>query len=328
MRPAQIEAWVLSIIDRIARSEPLEDARIELKAEWPDTIKAARRIAGHANSARGENILWIIGVDEIRGIVGATANDLAQWFQQVRSHFDGLPPDMLDLIIPVGSTTVVALYFDTARAPFVVYNPVRNQAGAGPVELEVPWREGTRVRSARREDLIRLLVPLQALPIVELLDGYVRISSSGQGNQKIPVWDCDVRLYITPRTQDRVFIPKHNVEFLLEASDLQTTFYHLKLEPPMRYRRGPGLFSEGEPLSLTIGATSSEVLIDGPGVLHLKAHQRAESIDFEKILEIIARVNIRPSLAERAIAIEGNFRKTDDSKLQWDAVKSFGSQIE
>lgn len=48
----------------------LSSCRRELKAEWlPDHSKVARRqIAGHANVARGD--LWLIGVDEKRGVAG------------------------------------------------------------------------------------------------------------------------------------------------------------------------------------------------------------------------------------------------------------------
>ena len=41
-----------------------EDARVELKADWIDESKMARRLAGHANAANGEHVLWLFGVDE------------------------------------------------------------------------------------------------------------------------------------------------------------------------------------------------------------------------------------------------------------------------
>ena len=69
MRNHEIEAWALGIIDRVIQKQPIEDDRVELKAEWPDALKAARRIAGHANAARGEPILWLIGVDEKAGAI-------------------------------------------------------------------------------------------------------------------------------------------------------------------------------------------------------------------------------------------------------------------
>jgi len=167
MKPHQIESWVLNIVDRVKRNEPIEDFRVELKSEWIDSEKAARRIAGHANAARGTSVLWLIGVDEKKGITGAKYEDLANWYTQVQTSFDGLAPRFTDLNIPVDGKTVVALLFETNRAPFVVKNPMFGKAGGGPVQLEVPWREGTSIRSATRADLLRLLSPLETLSEIE-----------------------------------------------------------------------------------------------------------------------------------------------------------------
>lgn len=165
MRPSQIEAWTLRVLEAIEKRAPTEDSQVELKAEWPDPKKAARQIAGHANAAHGEPILWLIGVDEKVGGVGAEREELSKWWPQVESQFDALAPRFVDLNIPVNGLTVVALLLETDRAPFVVNNPAAN------MDKEVPWREGTRVRSARRADLIKLLEPLERLPEVELLWG-------------------------------------------------------------------------------------------------------------------------------------------------------------
>jgi hypothetical protein len=165
MRPSQIEAWVLRVVEALGKGAPTEDSQVELKAEWPDPKKAARQIAGHANAAHGEPILWLIGVDERAGVVGADREELSKRWPQVESQFDGLAPRFVDLNIPVNGVTVVSLLMETDRAPFVVNNPAAN------MDKEVPWREGTRVRSARRADLIKLLEPLEKLPEVDLMWG-------------------------------------------------------------------------------------------------------------------------------------------------------------
>jgi hypothetical protein len=87
MKPIQLESWALRIIECVQSAQPNEDSRVELKKEWPDPVKAARRLAGHANSARGESILWLIGIDEKEGVTGITQNDLADWYAQVKSFF-------------------------------------------------------------------------------------------------------------------------------------------------------------------------------------------------------------------------------------------------
>jgi hypothetical protein len=165
----QIENWALQVIERVEAKQPHEDSRVELKAEWPDLQKAARQIAGHANAARGEPILWLIGVDENIGVKGANHIDLADWYPRIQSEFDAIAPPLLDLNVPWNDLTIVALFFETDRAPFVVKNPLHGKQGGGAISLEVPWRTNTLVRSANRSELLRLLSPLQMLPSIEVL---------------------------------------------------------------------------------------------------------------------------------------------------------------
>jgi hypothetical protein len=56
MKTHEIEAWALRVIQRVRSGGGVEDFRVELKREFIDPEKAARRIAGHANSAGGEPI--------------------------------------------------------------------------------------------------------------------------------------------------------------------------------------------------------------------------------------------------------------------------------
>jgi hypothetical protein len=162
MTTNEIEAWALRVIEGVERHQPNEDTRVELKAEWIDPEKAARRIAGHANEMRGEPILWLIGVDERRGVIGAEPNDLSTWWPQVKAKFDGPVPRPRDMVVYLKEKALVALQFETDQLPYVVKNPQ-----GGLVQLEVPWREGTAVRSANHSDLIRLLSPLQR-PVLKI----------------------------------------------------------------------------------------------------------------------------------------------------------------
>src|SRR5207249_28876 len=109
MRPAEIEAWARDVIDRVERHQPVEDVRVELKAAWPDPVKAARRLAAHANASRGANLLWLIGIDEKGGVVGVDFSELSTWRTKVNSEFDELSPDMTPLNVPVAGGTVVAV---------------------------------------------------------------------------------------------------------------------------------------------------------------------------------------------------------------------------
>src|SRR2546421_7601874 len=149
----QLESWTLEVLDRVTSGNPVEDSRVELKREWPKPTEAARRIAGHANAAQGEPILWIIGVDDkAQSVIGADRKELADWYPSVVSQFDDVAPELQDLAVPYHGATVVALLFETDRAPFLVKNPL-----GGHIDWEVPWRQGTKTQSIRRTNLIRLL---------------------------------------------------------------------------------------------------------------------------------------------------------------------------
>jgi hypothetical protein len=264
--PEQIEAWVLSIVDRVREKQPIEDDRVELKADWPDAAKAARRIAGHANASGGGSLLWIIGLDEQRGVVPFATTDPAMWVQQLHAQFDGLGPSVETLSVPTDGGGVYALLFDTARRPFVVKNSVHGTSGGGPVSLEVPWREGTAVRSARREDLIRLLVPALNLPAFEVLEVNASASlvdASEEHPEKSLDWSVSVELYVTPRTSERVVLPVHRVSLeLLNPGQKALQMEDVSLKPPY------WLMSSGSKTdSHTIIGTSSEVIISGPGRL-------------------------------------------------------------
>lgn len=178
MRSSEVEHWVIQTVARFEAGHQNEDDRVELKLRLPaDPRKAARQIAGHANQARRDRILWVIGIDEKAGhVVGVPGDmdDLAAWWPQVESVFDELCPSPTFVHVSVDEDkTLLGAGFDTSRPPYVV----RLQADAP--NREVPWREGTRVRSANRHDLLRLLVPLAGHPEVAVLSGRVDVQIKG-----------------------------------------------------------------------------------------------------------------------------------------------------
>lgn len=287
MRSHEIENWVLRVIECVKSGQPNEDSRVELKAQWIDPSKAARRIAGHANAARGELILWVFGVDEKQGVVGADHADLAAWYPSVKKCFDEewSPSLIADLNVSVGNQTVVALLFETDRAPFVI----KNLDGKGSIDREVPWREGTSIHSATRAQLIRLLSPLQKLPSLEVLSGSLSVSSVPvmRNHAHLPTgwnWLLKLELYISTKSESRVVIPMHRckasfkVENSFDQSLNEIPFYCVDLEPLIseRYDRSSGVALRST--SLTIRSTSSEVLLDGPGRLDLVGYADTRSM--------------------------------------------------
>jgi len=251
MKPIEIEAWALKIVDAIKRGAPHEDSRVECKAEWIGSSGAARRIAAHANAAGGEPILWLIGLDRQRGVVGAADNELSNWWSSVQSEFNEIAPSMADLLIPIDGKTIVALLFETDRAPFVV----KAQAGY----LEVPWREGTRTNSARRSDLVRLLAPVVRLPQFEVRGGSVELREQKQGLRFR--WNIQLDMYVLPSDDRRVVIPFHYVSLRLKIERRPIAFIQNEFHLP-RNRRKVLDSSSGSPL---LKLTGSELIADGPG---------------------------------------------------------------
>jgi hypothetical protein len=289
MRASELEAWALAIADAAVRGNPIEYDRVELKAAWPESpAAAARRLAAHANTAGGDSILWLIGVDEkARQIRGAEPNDLASWWPIVRAQFRGSTPELVRHIVTFHSEQpMIALLFETDRAPYVVLNPASGKPEAGPVELEVPWREGTRTRSARHEDLIRILDPLQRAPSIELLSG--RLSASGRDPEDGATgWAAEMRLYVVPATEDRLVIPKHTLRLEVIITD-----------PPRRITpREISMHAFGVPgghlRSATVHSSVSEVVLDGPGAIVIEAFFATQAATIGAQCEARLRVQFR-----------------------------------
>jgi hypothetical protein len=301
MRKSDIEAWVLRIVDQVEAKQPHEDSRVELKAEWPSPEKAARQIAGHANAARGEDILWIVGLDESKGLVGADNTELANWLPQVRKHFDQLTPDVTDVNVPVNGKVLTALLLSTERAPFVVRNPVFGKPDAGPVELEVPWREGRKTRSATRSDLLRLLVPITRLPTVEMLGAWIHVAEPSPSSSQSYSWDITAHLYLVPGDSKTLIIPCHRCHIRIKTGDGALNIEGMSLEP----RIGPSIVKFGLD-SVTVACTKSEAVIHGGGALDVRAHIITSVTHGlpEPDTEVRMRVSLTPAGADKSVAVE------------------------
>jgi hypothetical protein len=322
MRISEIEALALQVVDRVGRQAPLEDARIELKAQWPDAPKAARQLAAHANGARGETILWLIGIDETHGVVGASQNDLSTWYPAVQACFDGLAPSVTDVVVPSGGREIVALMFDTSRAPFVVKNPYFGKA-KGEVELEVPWREGTSTRSARREDLIRILLPATRLPSLELLGCTASERQRVIGGSTTVEIELQLDLYVSPPSSDRIVFPIHRArgEVTAAGSPAPSPLFVYWIRPPespmAAVTIGPIV---ARPDSVTIVATSHEAIVDGPGRVEVLGTAELSVQRIEAVGELLVRAALRPVNADSACEVQAILRRIEDKqgRMQWE----------
>jgi hypothetical protein len=219
---ALIEAAVITAVEAVLSGKSVEDERIECKSDLMPPNRV-RQLAGAANAARGEDIIWIVGIDETakRLVPVGQSIDLADWWAQVESNFDdGIAPDLVHIWVPVTGGRVLALHFATDRAPYVV----KSSQGGSP-ELEVPWRAGTRTRSAKRHELLKILLPTISVPDAALLacTGTLsemaenRIGFRGQAN-----------LYVEHIQSGAVVMPTHQMKGVL---NIWGTDYSINVRP-------------------------------------------------------------------------------------------------
>lgn len=201
MRSAQLEALVLEAIDAV-RAGHHEDDKFEFKRTWPGEDKA-RQLAGSANRARGEALIYVIGLADDGTVVPPSDLDPATWFSQLESRFDGPAPELRhQLRVAVSDTEqVVALEFDTSAAPYVV---TAGKDGGAP-EREVPIRVGTRTRSVKRDELLRLLAPTLRVPRVCVLDAGLVLKAT----RTAAAATLSARVYFEHVQQEPIFLPQH-----------------------------------------------------------------------------------------------------------------------
>lgn len=278
MRIVDIEGWALRVVDAVRAGQHIEDSRVELKAIWPDPIKSARRLAGHLNASRGDDALWLIGLDEKKGVMGAASADTATWWASVAAEFvDSVPTPTDVAAVTAEGLAVVALHFTSEAAPYVVRNPAHGTAG-NVVEREVPWREATGVRSARRSDLVRLLLPQVQIPRVEVLSASV--SGTQDRHNKIdgdPAvdWRAWVSLYIEIDLGASVVIPWHRVAITLTSGSLSRRLRPQLTGHTVSGHGGERSFMPGTRVTLaTIHTGADQVLIEGPGRLTANGYAR------------------------------------------------------
>jgi hypothetical protein len=316
VRSHQIEAKVHHLIDRVAAGCKAEDSSVELKAEWPPADRAARRIAAHANASRGDPILWVIGLDEDRGVIPFSPLDVAEWWGRVSSKFDGLAPGLVDLVVPSPNGPVVALYFTTERLPFVVKNGTDVTPTEGKATLEVPWRDGTRTRSATRAEVLRMLVPQVVVPKVEVISAMLTFHERVHRRLSKPgfEWEFTARLYVEPADDRTVTFPQHKTQVVWQALPALNT----EELPEIAFRLPT---SEARPAQRplphdVVNALPEAAVVNGPGVVILCARRFTS---FESIPggdTALVRVRLEPSRCEVPLMLEVPMRRMDQQAFK------------
>lgn len=308
MRRNLLEARVLSIITAIENGSGVEDAHVELKTLLPDPRVAANQIAAHCNASHADPVLWIIGIDEKRGAIGVDRTEISNWISQCESYFDDkVAPDLISHVwIPYGPRNVLALLFASDRAPYVIVRTDRDG------ERVIPWRSGTKTRTAKRHELLQILAAQSRQPDIEVLKGSLKWYEA-DGAQLQSRWVLRVHLYLVPQDGNPLVFPFHRcrVEFLPPVTKKPHPLRELSLNHLTQHVRGGT-----KKLSATVEGTVSELILTGPGEAVLYATSPRPELRPPPPGEIEARANLSFVGGLRPLRIPLTFYWNTDS--QWD----------
>jgi hypothetical protein len=326
MKQIEIESWALGVLERAEKKQSIEDSRVELKTVWPEPAKTARQLAGHANAARGEPILWLIGVDEKQTkIVGANPQELSIWLSQLKTWFDGLAPELEHVNVPHNGVTVSALCFDTSRFPYVVKNPAFGKTSGEAIQFEVPWREGNSTRSATRSNLVSMLSGLPLLPKVEIRSG--EIAFVPKSAQHPSYWKFALAVYMVPLSQGSLTFPFHKCSAVLVgasqtiseaflvmlhgADGKQSSLGRITKSASGRiWRRPNGFYAVGDYRP----PGGNEFRLSGPG--HVEIGGTADSDVQGEYPTMRLTVRLKEAVSEKEIVLSHDFVR-NDSDSAW-----------
>lgn len=276
MRALDLETRVISAVERIRAGEQVENDLIECKRDWPTEDKA-RQLAGSLNRANGDPVIYIVGVDDRTGDVHPLSNtDVLDWWSQMETRFDQLPPEMVRQIsVPVGNRGehVVAIAFASDRAPYLV------KTGSAKPSLEIPIREGTGTRTARRDELLRLLIPAATVPNAMILTADLNIDHYApqaedytfgiEARGEMLDAYCWVRVYFEHAGASLLTLPTHGMSGSLQIGSQML---------PLKVRQGPAPSGDEKRKSAGRGYG---VTLDGPDGVMFEA--RLPTLDMEDL---------------------------------------------
>lgn len=315
MRAIDLEARVITAVDRIRAKQLVENDLIECKRSWPQENKA-RQLAGSLNRAGGDPVMYIIGIDDTTGDVHDISDtDILDWWNQIVAKFEHTPPEMIRHIdVQVGEGEhVVAVVISSDRAPYVV------KTGSANPSLEVPMREGTGTRSARRDELLRLLIPTVRLPEVVVLDVDLRGEYYSQGGTTgIQTLSCtgQLRIYVEHNGSGLVRLPAHGMRGRVTVHE---QVFDLSIEPPLESVSVPsgtktfGMQRPSDGVSLTRpGAVPLQLEVKGLSPDDKLMLIAAETMEIEVVLEVLH--SVRPLKVEATLSRdrESNMHQPED----------------
>jgi len=332
LRPQQLEARVLGLVDLVLEGGRIEDDLVECKGQWPEpqNRRSARQLAGAANKARGEPILWIIGLDEgAHRLTEVGSVDVADWWPAMSSRFDPPAPELEPhIVVPVSEgQAVTALRFLTDRSPYVI----KGGGEEGKLDRETPIRDGTGTRSARRDELLRLLIPAVAPPAAQLLSaGFTadyRPGSQGKEGSTNLQFRAQV-FFEQPAMAGVVMLPAHQMHgrivYARGSSFLQWKLNYRDAHTPQYF----GPVDKAPPVrpKPTYGVSGSPdgVVITGPGMLQVFGGEWLDG-DHREMFAGSSQVQIHLSFGVAGVdrrirldaPLEGVPREAGDLKVEW-----------
>ena len=294
----QLNARVHTIIATITSGLRVEDQTVECKREWIQIPKMARQLAGLANAANGEEVLWIVGIDDDkRVILGAQAQELANYIPQLHAEYDANcgPELLIHSTIHYDHKTVHALLFDSCSAPYVI-KARRNDVGGTNPEYEVPFRVGESTITARRQHLLRIFAPASRLPAIEFL----HVQASGSDRSRMGLM---ARMHITTPGGQRVVIPDHRcgIGFRVDADE--------------KYVPASGVSVRREEGNLVI-ASSKQLVVDGGAFARISGVVEGDCSDLRDHT-LIVRVEIGVANADRPLTFEHSLEPMPNHPMVW-----------
>ena len=308
---AQLEARVQTLVRNVLDGNRIEDDLVECKRGWPDPNKP-RQLAGLANAANGSPILLIIGLDEDSSkLTPLNKTEPTEWVNKINSKFDqNTPPRLIQFINVYISETdyVVALLLATDRAPYVV-----KTESAG-FDREVPIRSGTGTRSARRDELLRLLMPTASLPSITILSAELSVSKQFEhSNQTVVEIRGQIGMYVDDVARDGIptILPSHLTAASVKFRDTEIPlecFYYPDSEREQHSPSRWGIRTDGFQL---VCLTAGRAMIRVKGIMGLVQYMNLGADEVE--------IRIRMGVAGTSKLVSMSSRL---SKLPFDEISN------
>lgn len=277
MTPHQLlESEALEMIQVVLAGGRIEDDRVEAKSDWPDpdATKTAWQLGGLANSAIGDPIVWLVGVDEDdhRVAESVDAVEPTDWWYKVKARFDGVPPELIGHIrVPTPSGgTVWALKFSTDQGPYVV----KRGEDVGRLDRGLPWRESGSTVAATQFQVHRSIRPIGLSPTTYPILAQVHLSVHRDSGAIYVKCQSEARLAVTTQSRFGATL------LLEEQSQVRTTLFAGPPNDPTEI-----LTIEAQPeFEVLAGSTDFSAIgggglsLNGVGLIHLKSAGMSEAM--------------------------------------------------